>query len=146
MSVMSQNAAPKSFTSESRIVSPAPTETGGDSRARRKSIQPRTLAQMKDRTQEDPAGSDSIKFNGKKCTDHQDEAKVGVASVVLVHPVVKRTKNVEVYSGADPSETELQSEDHVQLLTLEPGDCVGVLRHRQRLPSDSENEFLSFIL
>ena len=34
----------------------------------------------------------------------------------------------------------LESEDHVELLALEPADCVGVLRHGQRLAPDPEDE------
>ena len=34
----------------------------------------------------------------------------------------------------------LESEDHVEFLALEPTDCVGVLRHGQRLAPDPEED------
>ena len=58
----------------------------------------------------------------------------------LAEPGEQRRHRDEIQGGADPGDAQLEAEDHVELLALEPGHCVGVLGDGQRLTADAEHE------
>ena len=58
----------------------------------------------------------------------------------LAEPAVQGRHSDEIQGRTDPGDAQLEAEDHVELLALEPGHGVGVLGHGQRLTADAEHE------
>lgn len=74
------------------------------------------------------------------CGDKQHNSKHVRSRVELLHVLINRLHDKEVYGAADSRERKLKAEDHVQFLSFEPKHSVIILRYSQWFSPNSENE------